>query len=472
MAVLLLVLLGTLSFTTTANAGTPINLTDEEWECDQELSDYGTLPIEVTIDYTTTDTVRRGVSLSAGCDGDENPATVDLIVHINGDGINGPYDDAIRIENSSAIGDIVISGNVDCGQSRADLDPSTPGNQRAHQDGVHAIGGHDIVLRDLYVGLNGPDGNPSCQGAGGALFYSGSSGVRSPSNMDVEGGEYRACNHAYIDGDGITPAPSGDVTNVVFRAGYDSGHADACEFTDGTKFTNASSSITTNTSVVETDIVEDEWPFIDVASLTTNTALTSGNTLTLTVPAGGVSLGNTLVLAAVHNEDGTGITATDSDGNVYTADEECQQGPNLSAYVLSSRLTNALEAGDTITITFPDTGSRRAAEAIRVEGLRPDYVGPQASDDQLGATSLSSGATATTTRSRAVVIGAFGWNNQSDGAETFTPGTSFTSLTTTTASNRQLFTEYREVAATGSYTATATASAAGHSASIVAVYYG
>lgn len=337
---------------------------------------------------------------------------------------------------------------------------------------MHAIGGHDIILRDLYVGLNGPDGNPSCQGAGGALFYSGDSPVRSPSNMDVEGGEYRGCNHAYIDGDGVTPAPSGDVTNVVLRAGYDSGHADACEFTDGTKFTNASNSITTNTSVVETDIVEDEWPFIDIESLTTSTSLASGTTLTLTVPAGGVSLGNTLVLAAVHNEDGTGITATDSDGNVYTSDEERVQGVNLAAYVLSSRLTNALESGDTITITFPDTSTRRAAEAIRVEALRPNYLGPQASQSQLGVTALSSGATATTTTSRAVVIGAFGWNNQSDGAETFTPGAGFTSLSNTTASNRQLFTEYQEVTATGSYTATGTASAMGHSASIVAVYNG
>jgi hypothetical protein len=442
-----------------ASADTEITLTDQTWTCNQPLSNYGTLPIRVVINYTTTDTVEFGVRLGTGCTGDGNSATVDLELDINGDGINGPYIDAVRILNASpGASDIVITGEADCGRARPE----------SHQDGVQALGGTNITFRDFEVGFNGPGGNPSCQGAGGAMFYSAGSATTAPDNMRVEGGEYRACNRSLLDG--VSPG-SGHIENAIFRSGYDTNHPDACEDSTGDKFNIANPCVTSYADVTESNIVCDQYPFVSASPLVSNVSLGAGATLTLTVPSGGVPAGETLVIATAYNGGQAGITVADSDGNTYVSDRQQAHGTNLVGAVLSARITDALEAGDTISITYPEVATRRLGQAITLAGLlETSFRGSATSQGQTAVTALSSGS-ATTTTAHAIVIGVFGWNNGPDGADTFAPGSGFTALSTLTADNRQLFTSYDEVTATGSYAATATASASGNAASLVATYY-
>ena len=62
----------------------------------------------------------------------------------------------------------------------------------------------------------------TCQGAGGAFFYSNAGGYL-PENINVVRGKYIACNHSLLAGHG-----SGDVTNASFRSGRTDGTDPIC----------------------------------------------------------------------------------------------------------------------------------------------------------------------------------------------------------------------------------------------------
>jgi hypothetical protein len=228
-----------------------VEFVDQPWTCNQPLSNYGPLPIVVTINYTKTDATDFGVRLNTGCVGDGDPATVDLELHVNGNGVNGTYDDAIRVMNASpGASNIVISGEADCGRARSG----------AHQDGIQAIGGTNISFRDFKVGMRGPGGFPSCQGAGGAIFYSGSGSV-APKNMRIEGGSFRGCNKGLNDGNGQTVKPTGDVSNALVQSGFDVAHPSACRDSEGRQFYQPTTCSTANPLVTESGLVCDRWPW-------------------------------------------------------------------------------------------------------------------------------------------------------------------------------------------------------------------
>jgi hypothetical protein len=229
---------------------TAITLTDQTWTCNKALSLYGPLPIQVTINYTAPNLVEFGAFLGGGCLGTGNSGSPQLILNINGDGVKGVFGDLIRIANTANVGNMVIGGSGDCGIPR----------QGNHQDGIQAIGGHDITFLDFEQGQNGTDGMPSCQGAGGGIFYSSAQNI--PVNMQILGGHYKACNTGIREG---ANGQTGQVgPNVEIKSGYDPAHPTACRDSAGDPLNAGAACLMDNEGVVDVQpYVCDKWPWED-----------------------------------------------------------------------------------------------------------------------------------------------------------------------------------------------------------------
>src|SRR5919198_6203076 len=100
-----------------------------------------------------------------------------------------------------------------------------------------------------------------------------------------------------------------------------------------------------------------------VKNVGTNGSTTTGTTLGVTVPVGGVQAGDTLIVTfAMDPQSGT-VSVADSKGNAYTSNADVQRGGNGSGngvrtVVLSAPVTKALTAGDLITVTHPSVAAR------------------------------------------------------------------------------------------------------------------
>ena len=180
-----------------------MRLTDAKFLCDRPLASYGPLPLKVDVDFTPGRLFggNGAIDLYTGCAGDGDPTTIDLIVDVEGDGVTyGPGVDAFKVRQGAGYtAGIQLTGHVDCGPKY------TPSQ---HQDGVQLQGGRNIAFVDFSVG-DYANGRSTCQGAGGAFFYSGASGY-SPTNVDVVRGSYIACNHSLFVGGGT----SGDIVGA------------------------------------------------------------------------------------------------------------------------------------------------------------------------------------------------------------------------------------------------------------------
>jgi hypothetical protein len=172
----------------------------------------------VIVDYTPG---RRyggngAVDLVGGCAGDGNPNTIDLIVDVRGDGTTfGPGVDGMKVRTTAGYSaGIEITGTVQCGPKAS---PSE------HADGVQLQGGRDITFVDFNVGFY-DQGRSTCQGAGGAFFYSNAGGYV-PRNINVVRGKMIACNHAlFVNSAGHT----GYVRDAFFRSGRVDGTDPMC----------------------------------------------------------------------------------------------------------------------------------------------------------------------------------------------------------------------------------------------------
>lgn len=141
--------------------------------------------------------------------------------------------------------------------------------------------------------------------------------------------------------------------------------------------------------------------FIKIAA--TGTTGSSGTvtaaTLTSAVPAG-----NTLVIALNSGADGTVASATDTKGNTYVIDRNSTS--TTGGQLVRCHVTNALAAGDVITVTRSVASSNHVLIAAEYAGLATD------SFDQVASTSgTSASPTATspaTTQSPEVVVGTIG----------------------------------------------------------------
>lgn len=138
-------------------ARTVVNTT-RSWLCRGALRSFGPLPVKVVSRIPnpgTADAIRL-----IGCYGDGNPATVDLILDVRGNGGTlGTGYDSVKVGQSAH--DLVITGSVACGARRGAI----------HQDGVQVMSGRRIQFRDFVAG--DPDGNRwTCWGTGGGFFIS------------------------------------------------------------------------------------------------------------------------------------------------------------------------------------------------------------------------------------------------------------------------------------------------------------
>jgi Ca2+-binding RTX toxin-like protein len=190
--------------------GTTLTFTNTTWTCDRPVRDLATsgLPLRVVMNYTTNYN-GFGVRLGPGCVGDGTSA-LDLVLNINGNGTTfGPQEDAIRVMNERpGASNLQITGYANCGRREI---------AAIHQDGIQVLGGTNLTWIDFQVG-NYDAGLSTCQGAGGAFFYSLAS-----TNTRVEGGKFIACNHSLLAGNG-----SGHVTGASFRSGRVDGTDPVC----------------------------------------------------------------------------------------------------------------------------------------------------------------------------------------------------------------------------------------------------
>ncbi|HXV58440.1 MAG TPA: hypothetical protein VD704_11275 [Gaiellaceae bacterium] len=156
---------------TAAPLGTPepghVIVTDRPWGCQGALADFGELPVKVvsTIANAGPNDNDNAINLR-GCYGDGDPATIDLILDIRGDGDDvGTSYDAVRIGQNAR--DLVVTGNAECGARNS--------NPAIHQDIVQALSGARIEFRDFTSG-NPATGRWTCWGAGGGWYVTWANG--------------------------------------------------------------------------------------------------------------------------------------------------------------------------------------------------------------------------------------------------------------------------------------------------------
>jgi hypothetical protein len=204
---------------------------------------------------------------------------------------------------------------------------------------------------------------------------------------------------------------------------------------------------------------------------TVGTATCGGTSDVVTVPAGGVAAGNTLVVR-VGLRDGTVSsfmpTVSDSKGNSYQLDVD-QVSTSVRVAVFSAHVATALAAADTVTVSHPSIDST----AIAVE----EYAGVVDTGrvDQTASGAGSSAnptATVATTNADALIVGSV-VQNQPEGATQ--PG-AWTGLSSVLADcggaprEMSLHRAYRIESATGSYTYDPTLSVSRQWADVIAAY--
>jgi hypothetical protein len=131
-----------------------------------------------------------------------------------------------------------------------------------------------------------------------------------------------------------------------------------------------------------------------------------GTSSVVTVPAGGVAAGNTLVLSVVVRGNSTGaVSVSDSKGNTYSLDVTSTRTNQGRTFLFSARVATALISGNTITVSHPNDN----AEGVIVA----EFSGIAASSrvDVTAAThgnNASPTGSVTTTGAPRLVVGAVG----------------------------------------------------------------
>src|SRR2546422_4180209 len=146
-----------------------------------------------------------------------------------------------------------------------------------------------------------------------------------------------------------------------------------------------------------------------VKNLGTATGNNTGTTIAITLQTGvSVAAGNSIILSFVSADIGTTFSATDSAPNGYSVDIQGARSGSVRTVILSAHNVNALAAGNTITVTFPSTTSRRVLTADEFSGLAKSGTLDKTSTGNGSSTTPDSGFTATTTQVAELLLGAVG----------------------------------------------------------------
>ena len=180
----------------------------------------------------------------------------------------------------------------------------------------------------------------------------------------------------------------------------------------------------------------------------------SGTSVSITVPAGGVAAGHTVIFAFITNPAYGGLVE-DTRGNAYNVDGQGGGNPNGNLTIYSATITTPLQAGDHVTLTISAAVSI-VASATEFSGLA---VAPH---DQVtawaGSTSAVNSGNVTTTVASELLVGVV----KTVGASTsFTPGSGYAALgggsvPFAMGSSFTLIPEFRIISSTGTYVADGT----------------
>ena len=214
-----------------------------------------------------------------------------------------------------------------------------------------------------------------------------------------------------------------------------------------------------------------------VTNIGQNNSTTSSNNISVTVPSGGVAVGNTIIVSFAMNPATAGaVSVTDTKGNSYTFNADVSESGgsngNIRTIIFSAPVTTALVSGNTITVSCP-TVTCKAVSICYVSGLLSVSTVDQASIGTGTNNSPSSGSV-TTTQASEILIGAIG--GAYHGTTTFTAGTGFTALTSALADSGSSSTsaniqpEYEIVTSIGSYNATGSLSTSRDWATAIVTY--
>ena len=211
-----------------------------------------------------------------------------------------------------------------------------------------------------------------------------------------------------------------------------------------------------------------------VGAVGSNYANTAGTTLSISVGAGGVAVGNTVIIA--FSTRGTASyttpTVTDSRGNTYSLAVGALCYAHGRTYIFYGPVTTALVSGDTITVTTPSVASRVAVAAAFSGILTASPLDQVLGNQALTATSTGNsgnsptvGPTGTISQADELIIGAIGTEDTSSSADAglgtwlngFQDGPT---LKTTSGTSPSYFWRvslgYKIVSAAGTYTAAKT----------------
>lgn len=197
---------------------------------------------------------------------------------------------------------------------------------------------------------------------------------------------------------------------------------------------------------------------------------TSGNTLAVTVPAGGVAVGDTLVLY-VGFSGGTGLanaTAADNHAgstNVYTNQAQVDDTSTTGCYsaIITCPVTTALVSGDVITVTYPTNVTHRTLFIDEFSGVDTSSPIDTTGTGNAGASGTStSSASVTTTNAADLIVGATVMVNTSTliWFDTSSPGTWTSSQITSSSTGRRAVRSFQIVSATNTYTVSGSLSTA------------
>jgi hypothetical protein len=160
------------------------------------------------------------------------------------------------------------------------------------------------------------------------------------------------------------------------------------------------------------------------------------------------------------------VSVKDSAGNTYRVDARKDNGTTTgtTSAIASSKLTNPLPAGSTITVTLSSNVTYRLASAYAYNGLSQTDQTALATGTS---TSPSSGPTAATTAANEVVFGATVYGS---GTITHAAGSGMTELAELHAGTKSLAVDARVVGGTGTYSDSGTLSGSAIWTDSVATY--
>lgn len=104
-----------------------------------------------------------------------------------------------------------------------------------------------------------------------------------------------------------------------------------------------------------------------VKTLESSTLSRSGNnSMTIYVQSPGVNAGDRLIISVQAGTFGGNVSCRDSKGNIYSVNG---RSSNNSLFVCSANITQALQAGDTITATYPGFSGTSTISANEFSGI-------------------------------------------------------------------------------------------------------